>query len=33
MYIGVDASDQMLQLSIENLKDLKNEKVFLRADF
>jgi ubiquinone/menaquinone biosynthesis C-methylase UbiE len=33
MYIGVDASDQMLELSIENLKDLNNEKVFLRADF
>lgn len=32
-YIWVDASDEMISMSVENLEWVKNEKIFLRADF
>lgn len=32
-YIWVDTSTQMIDMSVENLKELKNNKKFLRADF
>lgn len=32
-YIWVDTSEEMLNMSVKNMKDISNKKTFLRADF